>query len=99
MPVNINPLLQNPLFLYIQKKKKKSNPKCASSITSQIYFYLLAFGKQKGRKTFTHIYDSSDQRQNKIVFECIFQTPNITPETTEAKMKDFNLSPGCCFTS
>lgn len=98
MPVNINPLLQNPLFLYIQKKKK-SNPKCASSITSQIYFYLLAFGKQKGRKTFTHIYDSSDQRQNKIVFECIFQTPNITPETTEAKMKDFNLSPGCCFTS
>lgn len=34
-----------------------------------------------------------------MVFECIFQTPNITPETAEAKMKDFNLSSVCCFTS
>lgn len=41
---------------------------------------------------FTHIYGSSHQRQNKVVFECIFQTPNITPEKREAKMEDFNLS-------
>lgn len=48
---------------------------------------------------FTHIYGSSHQRQNKVVFECIFQTPNITPEKREAKMEDFNLSSACCFIS
>lgn len=34
-----------------------------------------------------------------MIFECIFQTPNITPHITEAKMEDFNLSSVCCFTS
>lgn len=31
-----------------------------------------------------------------MIFECIFQTPNIIPHTTEAKMEDFNLSSVCC---
>lgn len=34
-----------------------------------------------------------------MAFECIFQTPNITPEIAEAKMEDFNLSSVCCFIS
>lgn len=34
-----------------------------------------------------------------MAFECIFQTPNITPEIAEAKMEDFNLFSVCCFIS
>lgn len=66
-------------------------------ITLQMYFYLFAFAEQKeDRKTFTHIYDGSHQRQNQMAFECIFQILDITPETTEAKVEDFNLSSVCC---
>lgn len=72
-------------------KYQKTKPECASSITLQIYFYLLAFAEQKeGRKTFIHIQDHGHQRQNKMFFEFIFQTPNITPETTAVKIQDFN---------
>lgn len=55
MPVHAHPLLQNPSYI---KMPKKSNPKCALSISMQIYFYLLAFAKQKeDRRTFTHAND------------------------------------------
>lgn len=70
------------------------------TITLQMYFYLFVFAEQKeDRKTLTHIYDGSHQRQNQTVFECVLQTPNITPETTEAKMEGFNLSSVCCLLS
>lgn len=55
-------------------------------INLQIHFYLLAFAEQKKVGKHLNTYDHGHQRQNKIVFECIFQTSNFIPETTEAKI-------------
>lgn len=85
-------------FTLYRNTKKNLTPKVHHQ-SLHIFFYLLTFAEQKeGRKTFTHIYDSSRQRQNKMIFERIFQTPHITPQSTEAKVEYFNLSSVCCLT-
>lgn len=83
--VHASPLLKNPDFLMLHKDTKKPNPKCASSFCKYIFICLLLLSKKKVGKHL-NTYDHGHQRQNKIVFECIFQTSNFIPETTEAKI-------------
>lgn len=86
-------------FFFTQKYPKNLIPSVHQQSLHKYIFICLPLLSKEGRKTLTRIYDSSHQKQNKMVFECIFQTPNIIPETAEGKMDDFNLSSVCCFTS
>lgn len=86
MPVHANPLLQNLPFLYIKIPKNLTPNAYHQSLCKYTFTCLPLLSKMKvGKHLYTYM-TVGHQRQNKMVFECIFQTPNITPETTEAKM-------------
>lgn len=85
VPAHTNPLLQNPLFSF-HKNGNKFSSKCAPLITQQMYFYFLAFTKQKaGKHLDTHM---AAVAKGKRRYNLQTHLSNaILPNTTEAKIR------------
>lgn len=85
-------------FLYIKVPKKYLAPNVHESLSIYIFICLPLLSKKQLAKHF-HTYKTLVAKVKIRYSLWIFQTPDITPEKTEAKIEGFNISSVFCFVS